>query len=64
MLRLASQPKFRAGSFCWQAHLTEKRMLAALDHADIMGLITFAATASLMFWAVGYGLWSHFDKSH
>lgn len=45
-------------------HLTEKRMLAALDHADTMGLIVYACTACLMFWAVGYGLWSHFDKSH
>ncbi len=39
-------------------------MLAALDHADIMGLITFACALSLMLFVVGLGAWSHIDKSH
>lgn len=39
-------------------------MIAAMDNSDIMGLITFVCTVSLMAWAIGYGLWSHFDKSH
>jgi hypothetical protein len=39
-------------------------MLAALDHADIMGLIVFACALALMLFVVGLGAWSQVDKSH
>ncbi|MBV6516942.1 MAG: hypothetical protein HPKKFMNG_02640 [Planctomycetes bacterium] len=39
-------------------------MLAALDHNDIMGLITFAASASLWAFVIGLALWSQFAQEH
>jgi hypothetical protein len=39
-------------------------MLAALDHNDIMGLITFGASLALWGFAIGLGLWSNFANSH
>jgi hypothetical protein len=40
----------------------EKRMLAALDHADWMGLIVFGCALALQVFVVGVGFWSHIDK--
>ncbi|GIK52667.1 MAG: hypothetical protein BroJett014_16400 [Planctomycetota bacterium] len=44
--------------------IQEPLMLAALDHNDIMGLITFAASASLWAFVIGLALWSQFAQEH